>query len=75
MYIDNNIDLTRVRSLHANEPFIGWYLVKVTGTLALQELLVAPHGNAQGVDGLIPMMIRSSNYVPVLPVELLDLPL
>lgn len=54
---------------------IGWYLVEVTGTLALQELLVASHCDAQGVDGLIPMMLCSSNDVPVLPVQLLDLPL
>lgn len=49
--------------------------MEVTGTLALQELLVAPHGDAQGVDGLIPILLCSSNDVPVLPVELLDFPL
>lgn len=54
---------------------IGWYLVEVTGTLALQELLVAPHGDAQGVDGFVPMMLCGVNDVTVRSMELLDLPL
>lgn len=56
-------------------PVIGWYLVEMTGTLALQKLLVAPHGDAQGVNGFIPMMLCSGNNVAVLSMELLDLPL
>lgn len=67
--------LLGARSPHASEPLIDCYLVEVTGALALQELLVAPHCDAQGVDGLVPMMLCSSNDVPVLLVQLLDLPL
>lgn len=54
---------------------IGRYLVEVTGTSSLQELFVASHGDAQGVYGLIPMMLCCGNDVAVLPVELLDLSL
>lgn len=49
--------------------------MEVAGALALQELLVAPHGDAQGVDGFVPVMLCGANDVAVLSMELLDLPL
>lgn len=59
----------------SNLSFQCYYLMKVTGTLPLQELFVPTHGDAEGVNHLIPMMLSCVDNVTILSVEFLDLPL
>lgn len=56
-----------------NWKIIRTYLVEVAGTSSLQEFFVSTHGDAECVNGLIPMMPCCSEDVTVLSVECLDL--
>lgn len=49
--------------------------MEVAGAAALQEVSEATHGDAEGVDRLVPMMLCGRDDVLVLPVQVLDLSL
>lgn len=49
--------------------------MEVAGAASLQELLVASHGDAEGVDGLVAVSLCGRDQGLVLPVQLLDLAL
>lgn len=55
------------------QSFTGFHLVEVAGTSSLQELFVSTHGDAEGVNRLVPQTRCSDQNVLVDSEEVLDL--